>query len=84
MKRSPHNVVNVKIEPGEEDEIAAVRDYFEKGFRYTCDVKNFEDWRQGPYKVLTISKDGTGAFRVPVRVPDKTEKKIGTNRIPCE
>ncbi len=63
------NVVNVKLSADELVHLDSVRDSLEEGFRYACEVKNFDDWREGPYKVLCVTLDGSTGLVLPHALP---------------
>ena len=72
------NVVNVKLNSDEVAHVDSVRDALEEGFRYDCELKNFDDWREGPYKALCITLDGATGLVLPHTLPTIQGGMIGS------
>lgn len=71
------NVVNVKLKADEVAHVGSVRDSLEEGFRYECELRNFDDWDKGSYKVLCVTLDGATRLVLPHADPTVQDGMIG-------
>lgn len=59
IAESTMNLVNVKLLPEEKPHLATVRKRLREDYNYESTIKNFDDYLDGQYTVLTINIDGT-------------------------